>query len=98
MFEKSEQKNPDKIKEEFHNELDYTNLPNIVNYLKENELEDLGDSILYYPGAGTDWEPILTFASNSHIDTFVFVDYMKTKDSVMKSLKDHSGWEILEVE
>jgi hypothetical protein len=98
MFEISEQKNPDKIKEEFQRELDSTNLPNTVTYLKDNELEELGGSVLYYPGAGTDWEPILTFAPNSHIDTFVFVDYMKTKDSVMKSLKDHSAWEILEVE
>lgn len=87
----------EKSKAEFQTYLDYINLPIPVDYLKENELDKEGDPILYYPGAGTDWEPIFTFGPDSNINNFVYVDYWITKDEVLISLNDNSSLEVLEV-
>lgn len=56
------------------------------------------ERVLYYPGAGIDWEPIRTFAPNSNIKTFVYVDYMLTLENVISGIERLTDWKILNIE
>lgn len=48
--------------------------------------EVLKSRILYYPGSGDDGQPVKTFGETQSIHTFLYVDYLLTRESLRKNL------------
>lgn len=44
--------------------------------------------VLYYPGAHTDFGPMLFFKSNSSIDTVIYTDYLIEEKTVFESIEE----------
>ena len=50
--------------------------------------EFLRSRLVYYPGSGTDGQPVMTFGSAQHTHCFVYADYHKTWASIEAELED----------
>lgn len=44
--------------------------------------------VLYYPGCGSDYGPLLHFSQTEHVSTAVYVDYLITRTQIVDMLRD----------
>ena len=44
--------------------------------------------VLYYPGCGSDYGPLLHFSQTEHVSTAVYVDYLMTRTQIIEMLQD----------
>ena len=66
---------------------------------KSRPLADfLKSRIVYYPGAGIDWDPVEVFGASHSAHCFVYADYMLPKDELTKELHTHGfrGYDIFD--
>lgn len=50
--------------------------------------------ILYYPGAGTDYGPLIRFSGPTEVKTVIYADYGMEKEPVIQFLSSIPGWSV----
>lgn len=61
----------------------------LANYVPGKKIdiqEVLKSRVLYYPGSGDDGQPVKTFGQTHSIHTFLYVDYLLTRENLLNNL------------